>query len=347
MAADVARRSGSCSSPAAVSVRRRDAETRRSAGGRRSPGQQAPDGWLRRRRRARRAGHGGGRARRHGRGRRAVGHPGGGGDRRCGHRRRRGAGLHSRGSVDGRGGRIVGRRTGGRLRAGPAPFERDSEAASWTADLGPLVAGKTGVVSLAIVPATGAAPEGGAPGGGPPLPALAFDVRFAKPTLDAQPAAASGDESGGFDVSPEAESSSEPTFDGSESAAQPSAPVRDEVDVAVDTGSFATPDPTATDTPPPGGAQAEGGWSHRARAATRRRSSPWMIPACQRGWVRRPAVGPGRVLPTWCPPQWVCGPAPGGASSTPEPPESSSGLTTPARGLAPFSCRLLPLFGSR
>ena len=59
-------------------------------------------------------------------------------------------------------------------------FERDGDAETWTADLTPLLRGRTGRVSLAIVPAE---PEGD-------LPAVGFEVRLARPVLHARPAAA-------------------------------------------------------------------------------------------------------------------------------------------------------------
>jgi len=115
--------------------------------------------------------------------------------------------------------------------AASVPFERDAEAEVWTADLLPLLSGKSGVVSLAVVP--GEAPEGA-------LPALAFDVRFAKPSLDALAGAVpageqEGEEEASLATNPVEFASAPPP----ESAAQPSAPVSD----AVDLPALATPEP--------------------------------------------------------------------------------------------------------
>ena len=59
-------------------------------------------------------------------------------------------------------------------------FERDGDAETWTVDLAPLLRGRTGSASVAIVPAE---PEGD-------LPAVGFEVRLARPMLHARPAAA-------------------------------------------------------------------------------------------------------------------------------------------------------------
>ena len=119
-------------------------------------------------------------------------------------------------------------------------FERDAEAEVWTADLLPLLSGRTGIVSLALVP--GEAAEGA-------LPAVAFDVRFAKPSLDAvagTPASAEvTEEEASADI---VEFASPPP---PESAAQPAAPVSDG---AVDLPALATPDPTSDGPLPAAGA---------------------------------------------------------------------------------------------
>ena len=116
--------------------------------------------------------------------------------------------------------------------AASVPFQRDAEAEAWTADLLPLLSGKSGVVSLAVVP--GEAPEGA-------LPALAFDVRFTKPSLDALASAPPAEEQ---EAEKEASLATDPVEFASppppESAAQPSAPVSSD---AVDLPALATPEP--------------------------------------------------------------------------------------------------------
>lgn len=134
------------------------------------------------------------------------------------------------------------------------PFERDADAATWSADVIDLVGGEVGMVSLSIVPA-----------GGDPL--AAFDVRFATPVVEVTPippptevtaptdgsgfgtdtsnsggAPASG---GSFDFSPApADVAPSPSFDPAPApAAEPETPVTVDPATTGDT----EPPPEATD----------------------------------------------------------------------------------------------------
>lgn len=121
--------------------------------------------------------------------------------------------------------------------AATTAFERDADAATWSADLLPLLSGRTGVVSVAFVPAEGA----GAAAAG--LPPVAFEVRFAAPTLDARPNATSSEGAGGAGPTPSADDAAAGATP--ESAAQPAAPVRAEVGPSL----FVTPDPAPVEPP--------------------------------------------------------------------------------------------------
>jgi len=137
---------------------------------------------------------------------------------------------------------------------------RDGDARTWSGELASLFAGKTGTVSIVLVPgdepsqsAPPAPPAPGVPPPPPPSVAPAFDVRLAAPALDAEASELSGDGgsviSGGDD--PESTFSSGGTdSDSSPSGAYP-VPEGDE-------GSF-TPPPAAEPAAPPedgGGAAA-------------------------------------------------------------------------------------------
>jgi hypothetical protein len=95
---------------------------------------------------------------------------------------------------------------GGSLDDAPQPacgdgsvlLSRDGDARIWSGELGQLFAGRTGTVSIMLVPgdevSQSAPPAPPAPGVPPPPPSVApaFDVRLAAPTLDAQATEASG-----------------------------------------------------------------------------------------------------------------------------------------------------------
>lgn len=137
---------------------------------------------------------------------------------------------------------------------------RDAAAKTWKGDLGPLLAGKTGVASVVIVPGPAATPGGGqqppppagplpapTPAGPSPVP-LAFDVELGPPVLTAAPGgapSASGDSGGsGFTDEPAAvggdAGTSSPSFGAGSSSFS-----TDALDLPAPAASIAAP-------PPPG-----------------------------------------------------------------------------------------------